>query len=326
MTMNWMVLTAALAVASLGQAWAAQEVITKSFDASQGGKLLMKVDRGAIHVKPGTSDKVEVRVVRELKNTSEDQAKSLFEKHKISFGQQGDTVTIETPEQRSIFNSNKMLNKLRVDYTVTVPSKFDLELKTAGGNIDVGNLEGVVGVRTAGGNVSLGSINGPVTASTSGGNVSLESGKGNADLQTSGGDIRVGELAGDLVGRTSGGRIHLSKISGKADVATSGGDVRVEEAYGPVLARTSGGNVSASILQQPKGNCALKTSGGNVDVTLASDMALALNARTSGGRVQSDFPGDLSKDRMRLTAELNGGGPEMLLQTSGGDVHIRKQK
>jgi DUF4097 and DUF4098 domain-containing protein YvlB len=101
--------------------------------------------------------------------------------------------------------------------------------------------------------------------------------------------------------------------------------VRVKEAYGPVVAHTSGGNVSAQLNEQPKSACSLRTSGGNVEVQLAENLALAVDARTSGGSIHSDFPGTLNKQKTKLTAQLNGGGPDLLLETSGGNVTIRKK-
>ena len=104
-----------------------------------------------------------------------------------------------------------------------------------------------------------------------------------------------------------------------------GGNIRVNAAFGPVSARTSGGNVSARLNEQPKGECALKTSGGNVSVTLAQNLAVDLNAQNSGGSIHSDFPGDINKQKTRLVAQSNGGGPGLVLQTSGGNVDIRKE-
>jgi hypothetical protein len=40
--------------------------------------------------------------------------------------------------------------------------------------------------------------------------------------------------------------------------------------------------------------------------------------------VTSDFPGDFNKQHTRLTAQINSGGPELVLETSGGNVSVRK--
>jgi hypothetical protein len=41
--------------------------------------------------------------------------------------------------------------------------------------------------------------------------------------------------------------------------------------------------------------------------------------------VSSDFPGTFNKEKSRLTATLNGGGPDLVLETSGGNVTIRSK-
>jgi hypothetical protein len=60
-------------------------------------------------------------------------------------------------------------------------------------------------------------------------------------------------------------------------------------------------------------------------VVLAANLALDLDARTGGGRVTSDFPGTLNKEKTRLNAKLNDGGPELTLETSGGNINVRKK-
>jgi hypothetical protein len=51
-----------------------------------------------------------------------------------------------------------------------------------------------------------------------------------------------------------------------------------------------------------------------------------VNAKTSGGRVHTDFKvalsGEISKRSMK--GEMNGGGPELYLRTSGGSIYLRK--
>jgi DUF4097 and DUF4098 domain-containing protein YvlB len=316
-----------LALLSMSAALAAEkDIITKSFDAAPGGHLYMKVDRGSIHVTSSDSDKVGVKVVRELKHASDARAAEVCQMHKIVFSEENGTVKIEAdnPNTRGFFRKNPF-NQLQVDYSISIPRKFNIDVNTAGGNIDISPVEGDVKCRTSGGNLNLGAIKGPVEARTSGGNIALASAHGDATLHTSGGVLHIGEVEGDLIAQTSGGSITLERVRGSSDVQTSGGNIRVMDAFGPVSAHTSGGNVSAQLSQQPATTCALKTSGGNVSVTLAANIAVTVDAHTSGGTIRSDFPGELNKQKTRLLAQLNGGGPGLVLQTSGGNVEIRKK-
>ncbi len=84
--------------------------------------------------------------------------------------------------------------------------------------------------------------------------------------------------------------------------------------------------MKAQLAKQPSGNCSLKTSGGNIDVALADAIAIDLEARTSGGNVKADFPVETQGKHQEslLKTKINGGGPLVILQTSGGNVRIRK--
>jgi DUF4097 and DUF4098 domain-containing protein YvlB len=266
----------------------------------------MNVDRGSIHITTSDSDKVDVTITRELKHVSTSEAKKVFEEHKIELASTENEVKIETLNRQKTLALNKAFNWLRVDYTVAIPARFDIDVRTAGGNVEVADLEGRA-------------------AHTSGGNISLTRSEGDADVKTSGGNLRLGKIEGNLLAHTSGGQITLEKGKGTVKASTSGGDIRVEDACGAVTARTSGGNVSVQLNTQPTADCSLKTSGGDVEVVLAAKLALDVDAHTSGGRVNSDFPGTLNKDKTRLTARINGGGPALALETSGGNVNIRSK-
>ena len=319
-----LLLTAALFTAGALCLQAEEEIITKTFEMKPGGKLVMNVDRGSIHITTSDSEKVEVRIKRELKDASAAEAKRIFEQHKIDFTPTDQELKIEATGPKGFSGFKNPFNRLQVDYTIGIPARFDIALKTAGGHIEVADLQGKAEVRTAGGNLKLATIKGPLDAHTSGGHISVTKVEGDANLDTAGGNVKAGEIGGDLVAHTSGGHIAIDKALGTVKASTSGGNIEVKDASGTVNARTSGGHVSAHLSGQPKQDCSLKTSGGNVNLQLASNLNFNLNASTGGGRVSSDFPGDFNKQKTKLTAQINGGGPEMSLETSGGNVQIRK--
>jgi len=146
----------------------------------------------------------------------------------------------------------------------------------------------------------------------------------NLDLKTSGGSIELTSLNGKVDAYTSGGSIKLGKIRGDVDVKTSGGSIRVDEVAGTINAHTSGGSITANISQQPLGNSRLTTSGGSVSAYLDPSVAVDLTASTSGGRVSSEFAVDGSVKKTRISGKINGGGPKLVLKTSGGSVRVKK--
>lgn len=294
----------------------------KTYKVAPGGRLTMRVDRGSVEIKTSSDDKVQVQITRKLKGFASGDA---LKEHKIDITQAGNDVTITAESPKSGLFWNRRAN-LQVAYTISVPKKYNIDLKTAGGGITVGDLQGEVRCATSGGSVNLGEIEGPVFARSSGGGVRVKQCGGKADVKTSGGGIQLGLMRGAVEAQTSGGSISLAGAKGYARLKTSGGGIKIEEAAGSVEAATSGGSVSARFSGQPGGPCRLSTSGGNIEVRLPEAVKADISASTSGGRVTTEFP-DTRKSghgRSSLNTKLNGGGPEMVLRTSGGGIHIRK--
>lgn len=55
-------------------------------------------------------------------------------------------------------------------------------------------------------------------------------------------------------------------------------------------------------------------------------MALDLDAHTSGGDVTTDMPVTIlgRQTESTLNGKVNGGGPKLVLRSSGGDIRVRR--
>jgi hypothetical protein len=317
-------LAAALLVGiAANAAESAEGVITKTFNVAAGGKLTIRADRGSIDVKTAGTDKVEIEVTREPGRGA---PSDILEKHVVTFNQEGNDVVVDAkmtgPKTSGWFRGNN----LKVHYAVTVPAKYDVNLKSAGGSISVKDLEGEARSQTSGGSLKFGQIKGMVHGDTSGGSINVAGATQDVDVHTSGGSISIGDVGGSVVAETSGGSIRIGDVKGAVKADTSGGSIEVNGAAGPVLAQTSGGPIRATITKQPTGPCTFETSGGGIEVKMASDVAIDLDAHTSGGSVSTEFPvtvaGELKKNHLR--SKVNGGGPKVTLGTSGGSIRIKK--
>lgn len=291
---------------------AGADVVTRSFEVAPGGKLTVDTDRGSIEVQTGNAGRVDVEVTREGANAQD---------LELDFAHSGNDVTV-----RGIYPKRGPFSwsgGQKIRFVITVPPRYDVDLESSGGSIQVDDLEGEVKSATSGGSLRFGNIRGPVWGRTSGGSIALQSSVGDADVETSGGSIDIGDVDGRVRAETSGGSIRIARARGSVRAETSGGSIRVDEVMGAIDASTSGGSVSAFISQQPAADCRLSTSGGGVAVRLADGLAVDVDAAASGGRVTSDFVlGDESKTRSSLRGKLNGGGPKLVLRTSGGGVRI----
>ena len=284
-----------------------ERTVEKTFTVQPGGTLKVQTAGGNISVEPGAGETVKVVAKEKIRADSDAEADELLKDLDLTIEQQGNDVTAIAKYQRKLgswFGSMPV----QVDFIVTVPSRYNTDLKTSGGNITVGDLAGQMLAKTSGGNVKLGNIDGTV------------------DAGTSGGDVSLGSCTGDTKLRTSGGNVRAEKIVGKADLGTSGGDITVKLVENVLSAHTSGGNVEAGIGGALKDDCSLGTSGGDVRVTVDKSAAFQLDAATSGGSVRADgltitLDGG-GAGKSRLSGKVNGGGPVLKLRTSGGSIRV----
>jgi hypothetical protein len=304
-----------------------EDNIVETFNVDTGGTLVIESDLGSINITTHNKKTVDVNIIRKLDTNSKKEADRILEDLTIDFEQQGDDITIIAKLDKEDWGFwKKIRRKIKVEFNVLVPEEYNAILKTSGGSISVDDLDGSVTSKTSGGSLKFGHINGPVSGHTSGGSITLAGCTGDADIKTSGGSLNIGNVDGNVVAKTSGGSIRIASSKGPIDAVTSGGSVNVEEVAGKINAKTSGGSVNAKISDQPGGPCRLSTSGGSINVYLAEDINVTVDAKTSGGKVRTEFPvtvqGEIKKNR--LNADINGGGPDLILRTSGGNINIKE--
>lgn len=144
------------------------------------------------------------------------------------------------------------------------------------------------------------------------------------NLNTAGGSLSIEDLIGELNARTSGGSINVGNVNGDIKLRTSGGSINTESITGNIDAHTSGGSIKVKIDKQLTKDAKLTTSGGSITAYLMSDIQLDIHASTSGGRVKSDFQIDGKVKKMSVKGSINGGGPKLILKTSGGSIKIKE--
>ena len=312
-----------LALSLLLASGAFADVIKRGFTVADGGTLRLDGGYGNIKVVTGGSGVV-VEVTRDARNRG---GQKRMAEHKITFEQQGNDVVIKSdfPNSRgSWFGWNDI--DYDVQWNIRVPDRYNVDVETSGGSIEIDEIAGTVDARTSGGSIRTGRLGGKSKLDTSGGSITVDGATAELDAHTSGGSIDIGDIAGTVQAKTSGGSISLGRVSGEVYARTSGGDIRIEDAAGRVDASTSGGTVRAQISRQPAGDSKLSTSGGAVVVTLAPSVAVDLDAHASGGGVSSDVPITVQgkQDDDSLVGKINGGGPKLVLRSSGGGVRVKK--
>jgi DUF4097 and DUF4098 domain-containing protein YvlB len=303
-----------------------EERTQKQFSVRPGGKLILQVPFGSVEVSTNSANQVTVDAYRKVSRRTKAEEADFLREYPVTFSQNGDVVTVESPRERAVKQLWRGRQRNEARYTITVPSDFDTQIRTAGGTITVRNLTGKCEATTSGGNLTLTGLNGPLRGSTSGGRIQVADCTGKIHVRTSGGGIELSGGSGDLDASTSGGSIKVSDFQGPAHVSTSGGGITLENVTGAIHGSTSGGSISGTFTSAVRAPVQLKTSGGGITFRAPAQSAFDLDASTSGGGVSSELPVTVvgKAGRAHLQGSVNGGGKTVLLRTSGGSIRVLK--
>jgi hypothetical protein len=294
-----------LMIISLAVSAQNKDNIVKTFPAKAGENLKVSIDPGNINVETWDKDEVRIEVV----------SKKKFNFEELIAEKKGNTIKFHLELEDGWQNS--------VLLKVNAPSNFNFDLKTTGGNINVGNdIYGNFDAETDGGNVSFKSVNGKVRVSSNGGNISGENvvgeiklhtnggnislgnvKSGKTEVDTYGGNISVGTVSSDLAAKTHGGNINVGDVGGNANVFTYGGHISMETVSGSAKMETYGGHLN---LKGASGNVEAKTMGGHINL---EDISGSIEAVTLGGHVSAELDPKLKT--------------ESFLETSGGNMELK---
>ncbi|MEY2497336.1 MAG: hypothetical protein QOD12_892 [Verrucomicrobiota bacterium] len=290
-----------------------RDEIEKSFHVRPGGVLKFDADLGNAEIITEESDTVRIEFIREFKVSTSQEANDLRQNLMVEMGQTDLTtmntdantvkVTVRFADDRKGTNREKV----RLDFRITMPRKFNLDLRTVG-SAKVGDLEGSAKASTRGGSLKLGNISGPVTA------------------KSEGGSVTIGNVSANVEARSYGGSTSIGRVNGRVTATAEGGSVSIEEATDSIEARAAGGSIKAWISKQPRVDSKITAEAGNIDLRLNASLAVNVDAACTAGRLSSDFSlnGHQVDDPGRLKGVINGGGPVLMLRASAGNINLRK--
>jgi DUF4097 and DUF4098 domain-containing protein YvlB len=227
----------------------------KTFSISPGKDLAVDVSSGDVIVTYWDKEEVYVKI-RGTENAME----------KMDFTLEGNEEMVKVIAKKKS-SVSAWFSNIDLEIEIKVPSEFNVDVNTSGGDIKYGGISGNAVLSTSGGDVWGEKFVGNLNISTSGGDISLIGGDTRINAETSGGDIKL-----DYKGENKG-----------IDLSTSGGDIVVklpEEFKASMQLSTSGGDVSCSLNMSN----IIKSSGSKLvgDINGGGEK---LAAHTSGGDI-----------------------------------------
>lgn len=300
-----------------------ERMIHEQFEVRSGGDLEVRVPGADVEIETGADRTAEVSVYLEARDM--ERARDYFEELEFEVHGSDDRIVVETDSDRNwSWGDWRSRGGARIRVVVRIPTTFNVDVSTSGGDIELDNLEGRALLKTSGGDIELGRIRGDrTTLKTSGGDIEARVVESpDIEIQTSGGSISGERLQGERVDvRTSGGSIRFDEFYGDASARTSGGRIEIGSVHGPLDASTSGGRIEVGMRRAH--DVSLRTSGGSIIIHAPPNMSADLELKGSRVILDGEFSFRGSLKRNHANGEINGGGPQVSASTSGGNVTLR---
>ncbi len=131
------------------------------------------------------------------------------------------------------------------------------------------------------------------------------------------------------------GVIELKDIRAEVEVASTMGNVNLLNVTGPINVKVSQGDVTAKFVQPVKGPISLVAAMGAVDVAFPKNFGANVDVKSSMGNIYAadEFQFEKTDEEPKsnpmgnaVKGKMNGGGQDVILKTSMGDIYIRTQK
>ncbi|MCF8243311.1 MAG: DUF4097 family beta strand repeat-containing protein [Melioribacteraceae bacterium] len=276
---------------------------TQTFKVKKGGTLYLEIDPGEITINTWDKEEVEVNV----RDISSDDLENL------RMTQTGNDVHVEFSSEWGWGDD--------IEFIVTVPGRYNLELETTGGEIEIRNdIEGTVKASSSGGDIEAKNIFGETMLSTMGGDIRLGNVKGDANVSTQGGNIDLGNVSsGTAKVRTMGGNIEVGNVDDQLDLTTYGGNIQVSQFNKGASIKTYGGNI---YIKSAAGDASIETYGGNIQLVNGTG---SYEVKTAGGNISLDnITGQVKAKTSggRISCTLNPTTGESRLYSSSGKVSV----
>lgn len=196
-----------------------------------------------------------------------------------------------------------------IDYEVTVPRRFSVNLEGVSLRIDVADLEGDVGAESINGAVTVRGVNGDIRIEAMQSRVTVTSSRGSLSAEGTNESIQVDGFEGDIAVDNVNGNLILTGISARR-----------------VTAETVNGRVEFSGTLHADGRYALSTHNGDVILGVPDGTNATIEIETFLGSIDAEFPVEMRRSgRNRASFAIgDGGGARVSIESFGGPIRIRR--
>ncbi len=187
-------LSVALILVPLAGARPIPSTFDRTVDAKPGGTLVLELETGAdLQITGDDSQRVEVHADLRGRDAI----------HTVVDVQAVDSEVFV----RSKFNHRNGSQSTSHEFTIRVPRRFSVHLKSAGGALTMSDVEGTFKGSTGGGSIDLTRVRGTARLSTGGGDINVTDSHLDGNITTGGGTVTLERVSGGLRGYSGSGPV-----------------------------------------------------------------------------------------------------------------------
>ena len=245
---------------------------TERFDTPRPLVVTVSLPRGDVQIE--TSDAPQATVAL---SGATDRARRQIEDAEIALHDRGDHDELIVDADSEDFGwrrgrislSISLDRKDAVQVRITVPHGTSVVATTASADIRALGRFGDVEVKTAAGDLVVGEV------------------ERDATLKTASGDIRIERVGGSLKAQTAAGDLSLGPVGGDAEIKTAAGDVDLDEVGGSVTVHSASGDLRVGSVTQ--GSAELKSVSGDMLVGIRRGSRVWMDVKTITGDARSEL-------------------------------------
>jgi DUF4097 and DUF4098 domain-containing protein YvlB len=200
--------------------------VSKTFQTSRSPKLIVEMFNGGITLVAEGDAGVSVKVTKEGRGHTKEEAQTALKNVDVQMAQEGDTVRIKS----SPIDEHMRHLQFGAKAELKVPAGSDVVLKTSNGGITASGGTGPFTLHTANGALHVKDNSGAHHLTTSNGRITVTAGTGKQELKTSNGPIDVRADKAEISAHTTNGSVRFegTLADGKHSFVSSNGSVTVK--------------------------------------------------------------------------------------------------
>ncbi|MGD9140633.1 MAG: DUF4097 family beta strand repeat-containing protein [bacterium] len=275
--------------------------LERSFDVESGQTLTVELDTGGdISITGWDKQVVDVKVIYHEKDK---------ERIEVDMRRVGSGVDISSDIEIGWGDTYRYAP----DLEIMVPLKFNLDLHTMGGEIEIDNVEGEISGMTMGGDLDLKYLKGDIALKTMGGDITCRDSDLDGSVSTMGGKVLMRNLVGNVKGSSMGGHVIYENVTSRdgkttgdvVNITTMGGDINVNVAPKGAKVSTMGGDIE---IRSAGEFVKAKTMGGDIEI---GEVDGWVKATTMAGNIEITMVGDPDKGDRSVTLTSMSGDIEL---------------